>query len=155
MQFVWGSASEPELNKALAGWLAAHIDGVDAFDEPYTTLGMFNDGQVVAVVLFNNYQPNAGVLEMHAASESKRWLTRPSLKEMFTYPFDQLRCQMVVLRVSERDTSLHRILEAYGFEKYLIPRLRGRNEGEYLFTLTEEAWRSNGFHREHKINLAG
>lgn len=148
MQFIWGVPSEPELNTALAGWLADRI-GVRGFQEPYVTLGMFDNNEPVAVVLFNNYHPEAGVMEMHAAADSKRWLTRPSLKEMFSYVFNKCGCQMAVLRVSERNTSLHRILHSYGFKSHLIPRLRGRNEGEFIFTLTDDDWRANGFHKDY------
>lgn len=148
-QFVWAGTDTPELNDALAQWLASRIDGVDTFQPPYTTLGLFENNQPFAVVLFNNWHPKEGVVEMHGASDSKRWLTRRSIKEMFGYVFNQLGCQMALMRVSERNKVLHRILHAYGFESHFISRLRGRDEGEFIFTLTDDDWRSNRFHKDY------
>lgn len=144
---LWAGPREPELNKALADWCAAHIGLPRGFEAPYVTMGVFDDGRLVAVMLYNNFQPEAGVIEIHGAGITPRWLTRPVLHEMFAYPFEQIGCQMVVMRVSERNTRLLRMLTAYGFDHVTIPRLRGRDEGERIFWLTEEAWRLNKFER--------
>lgn len=101
-----------------------------------------------AVVLFHNWDPGAGVVEITAASDSKRWLTRPVLLELFSYPFDRLGCQAVVARMAP-ERPLARMFTAYGFKRYDLPRLRGRNEGEAVLILGDDDWRSNGFHKEH------
>lgn len=108
-------------------------------------MGVIDDDNLIAVVTFNNYQPEAGVIELHAAADSARWLTKPVLASMFGYCFGQLKCQMAIARVSDRNTRLLRIFSAYGFDHVIIPRLRGRDEGERIFWLTEEVWRSNKF----------
>ena len=66
---------------------------------------------------------------------------------MFAYPFEHLGCQMTVTRNSARNRRLHRQLSAYGFQSFLVPRLRGRAEDEMIWTLTDDEWRANGFHR--------
>lgn len=146
MNIVWGGANNADVNDALATWCAVQIGLPRPFEAPYVTMGVFDKGQLIAVILYNNYQPEAGVIEFHGAGTTPRWLTRPVLKAMFEYPFDQLGCQMVVTRTSERNTRLLRMLTAYGFDHVLVPRLRGRDEGERIFWLTEEDWRANGFH---------
>ena len=116
--------------------------------EPYYCMGVFESGSLVAVMLYHNYSREAGVIEISGAAETARWLTKPVLHEMFAYPFDQLGCQNVVMRVSDKNTRLPRILTAYGFDSVHVPRIRGRDEGERVFWLTDEAWKANGFHRE-------
>lgn len=143
---LWGGSNNPELNEALAKWCAAQIGLSRGFGAPYVTMGVFDGETLIAVMLYNNYQPEAGVIEIHGAGLTPRWLTRTVLKAMFSYPFDQLGCQMVVMRVSEQDHRLLRILTSYGFDHVVIPRLRGRDEGERIFYLTDDTWRSNGFH---------
>nr|WP_244498449.1 GNAT family protein [Aureimonas ureilytica] len=106
-----------------------------------------DDGRLVAGVLYHGWEPEAGVIEMSSASLSRRWLTRPVLDAIFRYPFEGIGCQLVALRVSERNTHLHRILRAFGFAEFFIPRLRGRDEGEIIFTLTDDAWRSGRFQK--------
>lgn len=147
--FLATDTTAPEANAMMAQWLSMQVFGhMTGFQPPYSTLGVFRGDELVAVMLYNNFHRSTGVVEIHGAATTARWLTRPVLREMFGFPFDGLKCQTVVMRVSERDTRLLRILTAYGFEHVVVPRLRGRDEGERIFWLTDEAWRSNGFHKE-------
>lgn len=116
-------------------------------------MGVYDGDTLLGVVVFHGYEPDAGVLEMTGVSTSKRWLPRHILFEIFSYAFDQVGCQMVVMRVSERNVQwngrgLPRLLKAYGFTSVRIPRLYGRDEDGVLWSLTEEAWRGNGFHHK-------
>lgn len=115
-----------------------------------TAMVVIEDGRAVAAVIFHNFDREAGVIEFSGASDNKRWLTRPVIREIFGYIFNDLGCQATVARVDEDNKPLARILKAYGFESYIIPRLRGREKSEAVFVLTDDAWRSNGFHKEHE-----
>ncbi|OCP36736.1 GNAT family N-acetyltransferase [Ensifer sp. LC163] len=147
MTLVWGGEHAPEINQAVASFVASQIPGCERGWENFTTLGLIDDERLVAGVVFHNYAPEAGVIELSSASICRRWLTRPMLKAMFGYPFDQIGCQMVVLRVSERNTCMIAIAERFGFKSYRIPRLRGRDEAEILFTLTDDDWRAHPVNR--------
>jgi len=146
---VWAGGASPELNRAIGEFVADRVwrDG-RRFGE-HTSMGVEQGGRIVAGVIFHNYDPWAGVIEISGASDTPRWLTRPVLYAMYAYPFDQLGCQMVVQRNSEHNARLNSILRRYGFDEYRIRRGRGRNEDELVFTLTDNQWRSNGFHKEH------
>ncbi|MGT2444472.1 N-acetyltransferase [Ensifer adhaerens] len=147
MTLVWGGDRAPENNQAVASFVASHIPGCERGWEHFNTLGLIEGESLVAGVVFHNYAPEAGVIELSAAAISRRWLTRPMLRGMFGYPFDQLGCQMVVLRVSERNAIMIEIAERFGFSAYRIPRLRGRDEAEILFTFTDEDWRTHPVNR--------
>lgn len=110
-------------------------------------LAVIEGGALIAGMIYHNYEPSAGVIEISGAGTSKRWLTRKTLKVMFDIPFKEWGCQAAVMRVSDHDDPLHRMLTAYGFERYRIPRLRGRDEAENVFVLTDDAWASNKFNR--------
>lgn len=144
---IWGGERAPEINQAIMRFVASHISGCERGWENFTTLGLIDRDELVAGVVFHNYAPEAGVIELSSASTSRRWLTRPMLRAMFGYPFDQIGCQMVVLRVSERNQIMIEIAERFGFTAYRIPRLRGRNEAEILFTLTDDEWRTHPVNR--------
>lgn len=148
MNIVWAGSKNAEINDAFASWCAAKIGLPRPFDAPYTTMGVFDGSQLIAVILYNNYQPEAGVIEFHGAGITPRWLSRSVLKSMFQYPFEQLGCQMVVTRNSANNDRLKRILSAYSFEHITIPRLRGRDEGERIFWLTDDDWRNSRFNRK-------
>lgn len=114
-----------------------------------SAIGFVLDGQLIGGTVFHNYDPEAGVVELTTASASPRWLTRETMHAIFAIPFDQWGCQMVVLRVQESNARMVRIAEKYGFTGHLIPRLAGRDEGVWVFTMTDDAWRQNRFERRH------
>lgn len=147
MKAIWGSARNPEVNEGLATWCAMKVGLDRGFSDPYTTMGVFDGETLIGVTVFHNYQPQDGVIEISGASASARWLPRGILFEKFSYIFDQLGCQLCVMRVSERNARMIAVARKYGFTGYLIPRLRGRDEAEWVFTLADDEWRNSRFHR--------
>ena len=101
---------------------------------------------IIGAVIFHNYSPESGVIEMSAAAESPRWLTRQTLQAMHSYIFNDAACQMAVMRVSECNARMLRIAKAFGYEAHSIPRLSGRDEAEIILTLTDDQWREGRFH---------
>lgn len=144
---VWGGEACPEINDGIASFVANNIPGCERGFENYVTMGVIDGAKLIAGVVYHNWNPESQVIEFSVASHSKLWLTRPVLREMFSYPFNQLGCQMLVVRVSELNTHLIRICKAYGFQGHKIPRLRGRHEAEFIFTLTDDDWRSSRFNQ--------
>ena len=130
-------------NEAVAAWVATHIPGCErGFDKP-VSIGVLEGERLIGGTVFHNWNPEAGVIEMSSAGTSPRWLSRKMLKAIFGYVFDQIGCQLVVMRVSERNIRMIDIAERFGFDGHLIPRLRGRDEAEWLFTLTDDRWRQH------------
>jgi RimJ/RimL family protein N-acetyltransferase len=148
LNLVWGDYTKPDLNRALGQWCQRQIGLTRQFQEPYSTMGVFDGDELIAVMVFHNWHDDAGVCEISGAATNARWLPRPVLYEMFSYPFKDLRCQNVVMRVDEENRRLKRILTAYGFQHVNIPRLRGRDKGENVFWLTDDAWKANKFNRK-------
>jgi RimJ/RimL family protein N-acetyltransferase len=145
---VWGGPRAPDINAVLEQFVAVRI-GVERGFGPCATLGLLEQGQLVAAVVFHNWHPEEGVIEMSSASDSKRWLTRQMLNAMFGFCFGECRCQLVVLRVSEHNRGMVHIARRFGFSETRIERLRGRDEAEIIFTLTDDAWKA---HRANERN---
>ncbi len=145
-KIIWGGRFNRATNREMAEWCANQIwPGQDKSFENFTTMGVSHHGRLIAVVVFHNWQPDSGAIEMSAASTSKRWLTRKVLHAMFAYCFEQIGAQIVVLRTAPGNTAMSRIMKSYGFKSYRIPRLRGRHEDELINTLTDDDWKSNKF----------
>jgi RimJ/RimL family protein N-acetyltransferase len=106
------------------------------------------DGALVAGMVFHDWQPGPGLIQISSASKTPRWLTANVRHMMFSYPFDQIGCQMVVLLVSATNERMVRIAKAFGFTPNLIKRMRGRDEDGFVFTLTDDDWRSSRFTRK-------
>lgn len=103
---------------------------------------------LVAGVLFHNWDQDAGAVELTVAGDNPRWLTRAVLAEIGRYTFTELGCQVAVMRADPENARVARILRGVGFDRYEIPRLRGRNKGEAIYLLTDEVWQAKGFHKE-------
>lgn len=148
MKAVWLAETSPGFYAA-ADFIAHRIYGTEKDMPGQTIMAVAHDGAIVAAAIFQNYSKEYGTIEISAASDDKRWMTRRTLWEMFDYCFHQLGCQAAILRTDPDDKALSRILHRYGFDQYLIPRLRGRDKPEMISVLSDDAWRANGFHKEN------
>jgi RimJ/RimL family protein N-acetyltransferase len=146
---VWTHHDEnPALYAALGGFVSERVWGkVKEFDVG-RAMAVIDGADVVASVFYTNYDPDCGIIEMSGASDNSRWLTRPVLKEMFEFPFLKLKCQAVVMNVDLKNERLSSILERFGFKRYEVPRLRGRDSTGLICVLSDDAWRANGFYKD-------
>lgn len=115
--------------------------------QEFAAIGYAWDGELIGGTVFHNWDPTSGVIELSTATTDPRWMSRKSIRAMFSFPFNQLGCQMVVIRVSERNEHMVSIARRFGFDEFPIPRLRGRDEAGIIFTLTVEQWRAKGIER--------
>lgn len=144
-------ATDPPLNDRLCEFVSKRIwGGIRPFPQSTTMAVVDDTDTVVAVMVFYDYDAAAGVIQISGAADTPRWLTRPILRQMFAFPFDELGCQAVAMRVDPDDRRLHRILKAYGFEMTRLRRLRGRDRDECLFVLYDDVWRANRFNDREK-----
>lgn len=135
-------------NEIVSRWVADHIPGCFRGWPNATAIGIADENGLIGGSVFHAWNPESGVIEISAASVRPNWLSRRMINAMFSYAFDQIQCQLVVMRTSENNASVLNIWDALGFDRYTIPRLRGRNEAECILCLTEEDWRSSKFHRK-------
>lgn len=131
----------------VAKWVAAQLNQAGFAGNLMNAFGTFDGDVLVGGVVFHNYYPSEGVVEMSAAATNPKWLTKHMINAMFNYAFGVLGCQMVVLRVSEHNSRMLNIANRFAFQSYLIPRLRGKNEGEFVLTYTDDQWASSPFNR--------
>jgi hypothetical protein len=110
-------------------------------------IAVMEEDHLAAGLIYHNFDEDAHVIEISGAAWVKGWLTRSVLKAMYGYPFIDCACQAVVQRVSDDDHAQHRMLTAFGADRYRIPRLRGENSAENIFVTTRESWASNKFAR--------
>ena len=110
--------------------------------------GIIQGDKLIAGMVYHNYDPGAGVIEMSgAALPGYYWLTRETLRRMYSYPFRELGCQMVLMRVAADDSRLLRQLAALNYSFITVPRLFGRNKDAVACLLTREAWQENKFNK--------
>ena len=102
----------------IARWVAARIPqmaGVDDFG-PCSAIGIEGeDGKPIAGVVFHNYFPHFGNVEMSVASESPRWLTKRLIQAIMKYPFEQLDCRRVTSMTPKKNAPTRTFLTKFGF----------------------------------------
>lgn len=143
----FGPRSSPLQNTTVGRFVCELIWQKAEAIRDYCTMGVFDGNKLIAGTLYHNWHPETGVIELTSASITKRWLTRKVVNAMFELPFQKLGCQMVVLRVSEKNENMINIAQSFGFDEHFIPRLGGRDTGEFVFTLTDDQWSSSKFRK--------
>lgn len=140
--------------------LYGHSDEVEAFVAsliprcrdgfgPCQAIGILDkNGLLVAGWVWHGWDPAAQTIEFSGAGLTPKWMTRRILHELFAYAFDKVGCQMVMTRNSADNTRLHRQLEAFGFDRWDVPRLFGRHEDGVFWTLLDNEWRKSPFYLE-------
>lgn len=138
----------PTNNEIIGDFVSEMIWKQKGCIQNYCSMAVYEDGNLIAATLYHNYYSDEGVIELTSASNNKRWLTRRVIRAMFWLPFERLGCQLVVLRVSERNKNMCGIARTFGFSEVYIPRLRGRDEGEFIFSYTDDQWLASKYYRE-------
>lgn len=142
-------------DEAVARFVAAMIPsmGGRSFGN-CTALGVIEDGHLIAGLVYHNWDPLSGTIEMSgAALPGHLWLSRETVRRMYRYPFRDCQCQMVIMRVDEDDQRLLRQLAALNYSFIRIPRLLGRAHDAILCLLTDEAWAENKFCKRYHHHL--
>lgn len=114
---------------------------------PATAMGWQDAQGIVAGVVFHEWAPHYGVIELSSYSARRDWLNKDRLREIFAYPFAQLGCRVAVARISEKNARVRRIWRALGASEVIIPDLRADGEGECVATLKRSDWLQSRFMR--------
>ena len=136
MKLVWDDAA--------IGVVANALD-LGGFGEARGAVIRDRRGKSAACLVFHNWNPKAGLMEVSAVAKSPRWATRAVLRDAFGYIYDTSGCQLAVARTDTDNHRVRRLWRAFGADEYVIPRLRGRNASEAILTLTQEAWAASRF----------
>jgi hypothetical protein len=139
----------------VAGFCAAMIPQCHRGFGKCATIGVLdNDNELIAGIVFNHADPDNGTMELSAAAlPGKRWVTPETLRLMYTYPFIQCGCQMVLNKVLASDERHLRQLAELNYTLIAIPRMFGRDKDGVVCLLTYEAWCANKICRRYKHHV--
>lgn len=137
----------PFWDTQVAQWVAAMIPGTARGFGPCQAMGVERGDTLVAGVVFHNFHPESMVIEISCAALDPRWMTRTVMNEAFGYVFDHVECQMAAARIDERNATARKLWRGLGADEFVIPRLRGPQTAEAIYTLTREQWAQSKFKR--------
>ena len=117
--------------------------GESISDPDATSIGVSLDGQIIGGVIYHNYSPHHGTIEMSAYSATRRWTSAGLIRFLYDYPFYQLGCRQVMGRHSEHNRPVRRIWCALGAIEVRLPKMRADDEDEIVSILTKQAWQKS------------
>jgi RimJ/RimL family protein N-acetyltransferase len=101
------------------------------FNGNENTLGVEQDGELIAGVVFEGYTGSS--ISMHvAAVEGKLWLSREFLFRSFAYPFLQLECNRVTGLVRVDNPKAQKLDEHLGFVREGVMRKGATDGTDYI-----------------------
>lgn len=114
------------------------------FDDNCQAFAIANeiDG-VVAGLIYHNYNPDAGTIEVSCYSNKKRWLTRKLVNDMLHYPFEDLGLRIVTARFSEDNKFIGTLFKKIGATIHALPELWGVNKDEIVAILNVNDWKKS------------
>jgi len=101
----------------IAKWVSDKIGNQDF--GPCRAIGVERDGKLIAGVVYSNYieSPTGKpiMVEISMAAIDSRWATRYTLRELFAYPFIQLRVERVQVTTPVESEGVLKINKKLGF----------------------------------------
>jgi hypothetical protein len=123
------------------------------FGENVTSLGVVNEhGEPIAGVVFHNYQPWFGNIEVSFASDSAAWLTRNTLSEIMAYPFIFLKVKRVTgITPSDPTASVSRFVRRLGMTQEGRIRRGLGDDDAIIWGMLAAEWRFSRFNTRRPV----
>lgn len=113
---------------------------------PYIGMGIVNsDIELIAGVLFHDFDYQCGTAEVSAYTADPRWITRGVLYNVFAHGFLHLQLRGLLTRQSERNKPAVSLWRKLGADEYRIRRMRADNEDGIVFFLHRNDWLKSKF----------
>ena len=97
----------------LRNWLSEIGDF--PYPEETMCIGQEKDGELIAVVGYNEFNPNS--CHIHVASIDVFWLTRELLFAIFDYPFNKLKVKVILAPIGQNNIESINLCRKLGFEQ--------------------------------------
>ena len=104
-----------QFSPLIAKWVGEQI-GRDIDWGPCEAIGVVDsDDNLIGGVVFSNYQPHFGNIEVSFASIRRDWLTPCLVRGILQYPFAQLKVNRITCLTPKRNRAARQFLKKFGF----------------------------------------
>lgn len=134
-------------DRNVAALVASHIPAL-ALDK-FVALGVVRRNQLVGGVVYHNFR--GCDVEVVAAFEDPGWALPGTLRALFAYPFETLRCARVTAIVARKNRRARRLCEGFGFRLEGVARkaLDGKEDAMIYGMLRAECRWLTPFNPQH------
>lgn len=127
-------------------WLKDHLQLSQVWDfEKTVSLGIYEDGEILAVVVYHDYSLDQQSMNMSGGSISPKWMTRKTLHLIHKYIFEDAQCRLAIMQVSEQNHRMLKLARGFGYSTTNIPDLRAEGEDDVVCILKKSDWLENKF----------
>jgi RimJ/RimL family protein N-acetyltransferase len=131
----------------VAKWVGEQI-GRDIEWGPCEAIGVTDtDDNLIGGVVFSNYQPHFGNIEVSFASNRRDWLTPCLIQGILRYPFDQLKVNRITCATPKRNRRARQFLKKFGFVEEGNVRGGFGNDDMIVSGLLASEWQEHRFNR--------
>lgn len=115
---------------------------------PVRARGVLNEaGDLIAGVVFHNYDPFVKAIEVSCAASTPRWGNREIFRALLSYPFEAAQCVRISAVTPRRATSPRRFLEGLGFKREGSLRNGFGDDAAIVYGLLRDDWLGGRFCR--------
>ncbi len=95
-------------------WIIDKIDCVHNI-EPCVTIGVVSNHELIAGVVYHDYQKRYGVIQISMAATNPMWARKIIIWGLLRYPFEQLCCYKVMASVKTDNVKALKTFKNIGF----------------------------------------
>lgn len=106
-------------DEALCRWVESRIDWGPggAFPPGTPAIGVARGDKLLCAVVYHDYQPDFGTVQITMASSSPMWARRENIRALLHYPFRQIQCYKVWWLTRADNTHGIKTFEHVGFKR--------------------------------------
>jgi RimJ/RimL family protein N-acetyltransferase len=109
------------LDRLVTDWVIERVPEADADSFwPCVAIGVASGDRLIAGVLFHDWRPQFGVIELSMAADSPIWARRSIIKTLLAYPFDQLGANKLFTVAPSENTAALKVNRHIGFTQEAI-----------------------------------
>lgn len=125
------------MSEGLCKWASLNLFGVDDQFPDSKAIGVVDEEKLLAAVIYSHYRETPDgkphSVEMSIYTTDRRWATKRTLKEIFSYPFIQLGVERVQITTSVNNHQMNDLAPRLGFVKEGTHR-KAHTTGEDAFS---------------------
>jgi len=115
----------PELiagaDEYVVGWLIDRIpEAREGSFWPCTTIGVMVGDHLVAGVVFHDWKPQFGTMELSMAADSPIWARRKIIKSLLRYPFEQMGANKLFTVTPHENEAALKVNKHIGFVREAV-----------------------------------
>jgi RimJ/RimL family protein N-acetyltransferase len=103
----------------VAEWTANLIPHVEDFG-PCIAIGVQSKGRLIAGIVYNEYQPRYGIIQLSMAAVSPMWARKEIIAELLRYPFEQLGVYKVFTAILPDNAMAIKVNNHVGFKREAV-----------------------------------